>query len=76
MPHNVGGVERGIRIVAGLVLLGVALFHVLVGVPAVIAYVVGGVALLTGLIAYCPAWSVCGINTSKMKEAKADGSRH
>jgi hypothetical protein len=76
MPHNVGGIERGIRISAGLVLLGIALFHVLTGVPAVIAYFVGGVAFLTGVFAYCPAWSVCGINTSKMKEAKAGGPRH
>jgi hypothetical protein len=75
MPHNVGGVERGIRIVVGLILLGIALFHVVSGVPAIIAYVIGGIALVTALIGYCPAWSVFGINTCGAKEAKA-GTKH
>ncbi len=76
MPHNVGGAERVIRIVVGLILLGIALFHVVSGVPAIVAYVIGGIALVTALIGYCPAWSVLGINTSKMKEAKAGEAKH
>ena len=75
MSHNVGGVERGIRIAIGLVLLGVAFTHVLTGTIAIVAYVVGGVALLTGLVGYCPAWTVFGINTCGMKEAKAGARR-
>jgi len=75
MSHNVGGIERGIRVAIGLILLGIAFFHVLTGAFGVIAYVVGGVALLTGLVGYCPAWTVCGINTCEVKEAKA-GAKH
>jgi len=75
MSHNVGGIERGIRIGIGFLLLGIAFFHVLTGPIGIVAYVVGGVALLTGLVGYCPAWTVCGINTCEVKEAKA-GAKH
>jgi hypothetical protein len=75
MSRNVGGAERGIRIAIGVLLLGSGFFHVLTGVLGVVAYVVGGIALLTGLIGYCPAWAVCGINTSAMKQAKAGSSK-
>jgi hypothetical protein len=75
MSHNVGGIERGIRIAIGLALLGIAFFHVLTGTLGIIAYIVGGVALLTGLVGYCPAWTVCGINTCAMKQAKMGSSK-
>jgi hypothetical protein len=75
MSHNVGGLERGMRVAIGIVLLGSAFFHVLTGVLGVVAYVVCGIALLTGLIGYCPAWAVCGINTSSTKQAKFGSSK-
>ncbi len=75
MSHNVGGIERGIRVTIGIVLLGSAFFHVLTGVLGIVAYVVGGIAVLTGLIAYCPAWAVCGINTSATKQTKTGSAK-
>lgn len=66
MTKNVGAMERGIRLLIGVVLLGLAFFHVVNGTPAIVAYVVGGIALLTGLVQYCPAWSIFGINTCRV----------
>lgn len=63
MLKNVGGVDRGIRIVAGIVLLGLGLLHIVTGTWALVAYIAGGVALLTGIVRFCPAWSIFGINT-------------
>ena len=63
MTKNVGGVERGIRLVIGLALLALAFLHVVTGTIAILAYIVGAVALITGLIRYCPAWTIFGINT-------------
>lgn len=63
MSKNVGTVDRGIRFVIGIALLGVAFFHIVTGTLAIAAYLVGGVALITGLFSFCPAWSVFGINT-------------
>lgn len=62
MKPNVGGIDRVIRIVAGLVLIAWAL----VGGP-VWAWI-GVVALATGLMNFCPAWSLVGINTCKTKQ--------
>jgi hypothetical protein len=30
-----------------------------------VMYVVGGVAMLTGLVGFCPAWRLFGINTCR-----------
>jgi uncharacterized membrane protein HdeD (DUF308 family) len=66
MTKNVGGMERGVRLLVGVSLLGLAFFHVLSGTVAIVAYVVGTVALMTGLVQYCPAWSIFGINTCRV----------
>ncbi len=63
MPKNVGGAERAIRLMIGAVLLVLAFLHVVTGTWAIVAYVVGAVAIVTGLVRYCPAWSIFGINT-------------
>lgn len=72
MTSNVGTVDRAIRFVLGIALIVLGLTHVLHGGLAIAAYCVGGVALLTGAIRFCPAWSVFGINTCplKTKESK------
>ncbi len=72
MPCNVGGVERAARIVLGIALLGTstALFS---GTVAMIGYVVGGIALITGLVRFCPLSAVLGINTCQERSAGGGG---
>lgn len=67
MTCNVGGIERPIRIGLGLILLGVGAFAGLPPLATAVAYVVGAVALVTGAIGFCPAWSLLGINTCPKK---------
>ena len=64
MKRNVGGADRAIRMVIGAALLALALLHVVTGTLAMAAYLVGAIAVVTGLVRYCPAWSLFGINTS------------
>ncbi len=64
MKSNVGGTDRVIRIVLGIVLLVVAYLW-LSGALAIIAYVVGAIALITGLAGWCGLYTVFGINTCK-----------
>jgi len=64
MKANVGGFDRTLRIVVGIVLI--ALFFVLQG-PARYLAVLGLVALGTGLVSFCPLYSVLGINTCPKK---------
>ena len=60
--RNVGGMDRVLRIVVGLVLIGLAATHT-VGVWGWI----GVVPLLTGAIGWCPAYRLLGIKTCRTK---------
>jgi hypothetical protein len=64
MNANVGGIDRTLRIVVGIVLI--ALFFVLEG-PARYLAILGLVALGTGLLSFCPLYSVLGISTCPKK---------
>jgi hypothetical protein len=63
MSHNVGGADRAVRIVVGVALLVLGFLHIVTGPLAIAAYIVGAVAIVTGLFRFCPAWSIFGINT-------------
>jgi hypothetical protein len=58
MKVNVGNVDRIVRIVAGLALIGLAV----AGTIGPWGYI-GIVPLLTGFMRVCPAYSLLGINT-------------
>ncbi len=70
MSCNVGGVEKPIRIVAGIVLLGVGAFAGLPVEATAVALIFGTVALVTGAIGYCPLWAVFGLNTCPTAPSK------
>lgn len=61
MTKNAGTPDRVLRIIAGLVLIGLAATQI-VGVWGWI----GVVPLLTGLLGWCPAYSLLGIKTCKV----------
>jgi Protein of unknown function (DUF2892) len=63
MNCNLGGIERPIRIVAGILLIGVGAFAGLPVEATVAVFVLGTIALVTGAIGYCPVWTLLGINT-------------
>lgn len=63
MQSNVGKVDRGLRIAAGLVLIGLAA----TGVVGWWGWL-GLVPLLTGLAGSCPAYSLLGLNTCPMRK--------
>ena len=70
MTLNVGSIDRLIRIVIGLVLIALGLFHVVTGTAAIVAYVVAAIAIITGIVRFCPAWAMFGIDTSRSKSAQ------
>lgn len=63
MICNVGGIERPIRIGAGVVALIVGLFAGLSTGIAGAALAIGVILLLTGAVGYCPLFTLLGINT-------------
>ena len=62
MTKNIDNIERIIRIVGGLVLIALAATST-VGVWGWL----GLVPLATGLVGWCPPYSLLGINTCKNK---------
>jgi hypothetical protein len=56
---NIGNLDRALRVLAGLALIGLAAG----GVIGAWGYI-GVVPLLTGLVAWCPLYRVLGIRTT------------
>ncbi len=65
MKTNVGGIDKVLRIVAGLALL--SLIFILEG-PARWWGLIGIVPLLTGTLGWCPAYMLVGLNTCPVKK--------
>lgn len=64
MNANVGGIDKILRIVAGIVLLVLAAL----GIGAPWTWI-GIVPLVTGLLGWCPAYSIFGLRTCPVKKA-------
>jgi hypothetical protein len=64
MKCNAGGIDRTLRIIAGLTLITLAA----TGTVGVWGWI-GVVPLLTGTVGFCPAYTLLGMNTCSMKKA-------
>ena len=60
MTRNIGGLDRALRVIVGLVLLSL----VFVG-PKSLWGLVGVIPLVTAAIGWCPPYALLGINTCK-----------
>ncbi len=60
MMKNVGGIDRILRVVVGLALIVAAAVHYVGGWGYV-----GVVPLATGIIGWCPAYRLLGMNTCR-----------
>ncbi|WP_300975343.1 DUF2892 domain-containing protein [Sphingomonas sp. LHG3406-1] len=60
--RNEGALDRTLRVVAGLAILSLAF----IGPKTALGYL-GIVPLLTGLVGYCPLYSLIGINSCPAK---------
>ncbi len=65
MKANVGGIDKALRIIGGIVLL--ALFFVLEGNARWLG-LIGLVPLLTAFIGWCPAYALIGVNTCPVRQ--------
>lgn len=64
MKPNVGGVDKIVRIVVGVLLIVLALMGI--GTPWTW---IGVLPLATGLFNWCPLYTLIGVNTCKTKES-------
>ncbi len=63
MTCNLGSTERAIRVAAGMGMIGGAFFVEQPGWIAGVMLVLGGLAMLTGLVRLRLAWKLFGLNT-------------
>ena len=70
MTANVGGIDRILRIVAGLVLIALAA----TGVVGAWGYL-GVIVLATGVFSFCGAYTLLGINTCPMRVTEEDHAK-
>ena len=63
MKLNVGTIDRVLRVLAGIVLIGLAA----TGTVGIWGYI-GVVPLLTGLFSFCPLYTLIGLNTCPMQK--------
>jgi hypothetical protein len=64
MKTNESMVDRGIRVVIGLALLALGFSGAVSGTPGIIFKILGFVPLLTGLIGFCPLYSLFKFQTN------------
>lgn len=62
MKKNVGGVDRALRIVVGLAIIGAGVFY------QSWWGAIGVVPLLTAVVGWCPPYAMLGINTCGTKQ--------
>jgi uncharacterized membrane protein YphA (DoxX/SURF4 family) len=66
--QNVGSIDRGIRAIAGIVLL-ISTFVLLNGFWKTLAAVMAVILLITAIFGVCPLYSALGIDTTPTKPA-------
>lgn len=65
MKTNAGTIDRALRVLAGLVLIALAV----TGIIGVWGWI-GLVLVATGAIGFCPAYTLLGMNTCGLKSTK------
>jgi len=70
---NLSTLDRVIRVIVGLLMLAAGWSGLASGIGRIGLEIFGWVPLATGVIGWCPAYSLLGINTRKPKAQPRDG---
>lgn len=62
MKTNIGSTDRMLRIIAGLIIIGLGVYY------QSLWGAIGLVPLLTGIFRFCPLYTMLGINTCPRKQ--------
>jgi uncharacterized membrane protein YadS len=65
MKTNESTIDRVIRIVLGIVLLGLYLLGYVVGGLGILFVILGAIALVTGIIGFCPLYKLFKFSSKK-----------
>lgn len=76
MKANMGSLDKAIRIVLAIVFATLFITKMVEGTLALILLILGGVFLFTSIISFCPLYTLFGISTCNVKEAKQKHHKH
>jgi hypothetical protein len=65
MKANESGLDRIIRVLLGIVLMALYFTGTVAGGLGIVFIVVGAIALLTGIVGFCPLYALLKIKTTK-----------
>lgn len=65
MKANMGTVDRVIRILVAIVIIGLYFANQITGTAAIILLVIAGAFILTSFMSFCPLYLPLGISTRK-----------
>jgi len=63
MKKNMGNTDRMLRLLIAAAAIILYFTHIVTGTFGIVLLVIAGVFALTGLVSFCPLYTVLGINT-------------
>jgi hypothetical protein len=68
MKHNMGNIDRSIRIISAVAVAVLYFTHIITGTLAYVLMAIAGIFIITSFIGSCPLYSVFGVNTCSTKK--------
>ena len=68
MKKNMGTIDKVVRILIALVVIGLYFANVISGTVAIVLLVLSAIFIITSLLSSCPLYLPFGINTGAKKE--------
>jgi hypothetical protein len=68
MKKNMGTVDRVLRAVLALVMVGLYFGNIVTGTLGIVLMAAAGIFLLTSLISFCPLYTLIGFSTCPTKK--------
>ena len=65
MIRNMGSVDKMVRVILAIVIVGLYFAEQITGTAAIILLILAGVFILTSFISFCPLYYPFGISTRK-----------
>jgi uncharacterized membrane protein len=65
MKKNESGLDRVIRVIAGIALLVLFFANIISGTLGIVLAVIGGVLIVTGAVGFCPLYALLKFRTNK-----------
>jgi hypothetical protein len=70
MKKNMGNTDRIVRLLVAAVVAILYFTNVITGTLGLVLLIIAGIFVLTGLIGFCPVYTLIGVNTCSKKNEK------